>query len=108
MIAAVGCAVIFVFLIIFGLIRSSERYLIILRGPLDADGAVDKLVDEKFGGKARLVVHNTGHGECEFIYEVTDKMLDAAGKNGNVIEYFRKNSELETINIVAQSDEISR
>ena len=108
MIAAVGCAVIFIFMILFGLIRSAERYLIILKGPLNSDASVGKLVDEKFGGKARLVVHNTGNGECEYIYEITDKMLDSAGKNGNVIEYFRKNSDLQIINIVAQSDEISR
>lgn len=108
MIAAVGCAVIFVFLIIFGLVRSSERYLIILRGTLSSDSMVERSVDEKFGGKARLVVHNTGNGECEYIYEITEKMLDNAGKSANVIEYFRKNTGLETVNIVAQTDEISR
>ncbi|MCR5420276.1 MAG: DUF4956 domain-containing protein [Lachnospiraceae bacterium] len=108
MIAAVGCAVIFIFLIIFGLIRSSERYLIILRGSLESDKSIGAVVDEKFKGKARLVVHNTGTQDCEYIYEITEKMLDAAGKSGNLIEYLRNNSKVDTVNIVAQTDEISR
>ncbi len=108
MIAAVGCAVIFLFLLIFGMVRNSERYLIIITGKLNVDSTISRLADEKFSGKARLVVHNTGSEDCEYIYEVSEKQLDAASKNGDIINFFRNNAELESVNIVSQSDEISR
>ena len=55
----------------------------------------------------------------EAIEDIPDSLIDAMIRKfdenddhemvwGNVIEYFRKNSDLEIINIVAQSDEISR
>ncbi len=108
MIAAVGATVIFAFLILFGLIRNDERYLLIIRGPLTEDGKISNLADEKFKGKAKLVVHNTGEKDFEYIYELNDKQLDSANKTGDVIKYFRQNCTLYAVNVVCQNDEISR
>lgn len=107
-IAGVGTAVIFAWMLIFGFVRSNERYLIILRGNTTGGDNVERLMDDKFGGKARMRVRNTSGDNTEYIYEISEKQLVKAQKSGDVTAFFQDNSKLETVNIVCQNDEINR
>lgn len=51
LIAGVGTAVIFGWMLIFGFVKSNERYLIILRGENAGSENVGRLMDDKLGGK---------------------------------------------------------
>lgn len=108
LIAGVGTAVIFGWMLIFGFVKSNERYLIILRGEPAGGENVERLIDDKFGGKARMRVRNTSAGCTEYIYEVSEKQLNRAKKCGDVAEFFLSNAKLDTVNIVCQNDEINR
>lgn len=108
LIAGVGTAVIFGWMLIFGFVKSNERYLIILRGEPAGGENVERLIDDKFGGKARMRVRNTSAGCTEYIYEVSEKQLNRAKKSGDVAEFFLSNAKLDTVNIVCQNDEINR
>lgn len=108
LISSVGTAVIFCFMLIFGFVRSNERYLIVLRGRAECGEEVERLMNDKFSGKARLRVHNAASDGEEYIYEVSEKQLHLAGKSGSVTEFFLKTGKLEHVNIVCQNDEINR
>ncbi|MDC7286341.1 DUF4956 domain-containing protein [Blautia schinkii] len=108
LIAAVGTAVIFTFMLIFGLVQSNERYLVILKGNAESGESVEVLMDDKFQGKARLVVHTAMENSVEYIYEVSEKQLKKAKESGDIMKYFRENTKLDMVNIVCQNDEINR
>lgn len=108
MIAAVGAAVIFGFMLLFGMVQSNERYLIILRGNISDGEELENLMDDRFAGKAKLVVHNTTVGNTEYIYEVSESQLKKAKENGDFVKYIRDNIKIDTVNIVCQKDEINR
>ena len=108
LIAGAGTAVIFSLMLLFGFVRSNERYLLIRRGAPGCDSEVERMVEERFRGSARLRVHNAGAAYSEFIYEVSEKALNHAKKAGPVAEYFLTRGGLEAVNIVCQNDEINR
>ena len=108
LIAGVGAAVIFGFMLLFGLVQSNERYLLILRGGTECGETVENLVSDRFAGKARLVVNNTTASGTEYIYEISEKQLKKAKESGDLIKYFRSNASLNMVNIVCQNDEINR
>lgn len=107
-IAAVGTAVIFGMMLLFGMVQSNERYLIIARGSLDLGGSVESLMEQKFSGGARLRVRNTTRTTVEYIYEVSERQLTKAQKSGDVVAFLMENTGLDSVNVVCQNDEINR
>lgn len=108
LIAGVGTAVIFALMLVFGFVKSNERYLIVLRGGPECGEAVERMVDDKFRGGARLRVRNATSAGAEYIYEVSEKQLNDAQKSGPVADFFLKGAQLDAVNIVCQNDEINR
>ena len=107
LIAAIGSAVIFGLMLIFGFVRSNERYLIVFRGGVDCGESLENLVESKFQGKARLAVQNTTEDSVEYIYEISEQQLKKAKASGDIVQFFRSNVKLDMINIVCQNDEIN-
>lgn len=109
LIAGVGSAVIFGLMLIFGLVQSNERYLIVIRGDLECEKAVERMMDQKFNGGARLRVQNTTPASIEYIYEVSERQLYAANKRGgSVVSYLNDGAKLDAVNVICQNDEINR
>lgn len=108
LIAAIGTAVIFGLMLLFGFVRSNERYLLVLRGESGCDSEVEQMIQEKFHGKARLRVHNATTTHIEYIYEISEEQLNSANRAGSLTEYFLACEKLNTVNIVCQNDEINR
>lgn len=108
LIAGVGSAVIFGLMLILGFVRSNERYLIVIRGSAECAHPVDRLIDQKFNGAARLRVQNTTPTTAEFIYEVSESQLRAANKSGDVVAFLHSGVKLDAVNVICQNDEINR
>lgn len=108
MMAGIGTCVIFLLMMLFGAVKSNERYLLVIRGHRKEIVQIEKLVDEKFKGTARLRVSNTAKDNVEYIYELSEKMLNAVKKDGPIADYFYKNVEVTSVNLVCQNDEINR
>lgn len=108
LIAAIGTAVIFGLMLLFGFVRSNERYLLVLRGESGCDAEVEQMISEKFNGQARLRVHNASTAHAEYIYEISEEQLNNANRAGSLTEYFLACEKLNTVNIVCQNDEINR
>ena len=108
LIAAIGSAVVFVILLLLGRIRSDTRRLLIIRGARNTVRSIEAVVFEFFSGKANLRVKNTTNDWVEFIYELTSRQIDAAAKKGKFItERLYQIENIEYVNLVSQSDEIS-
>ena len=103
-----GVLVVFVILLLLGRIRSDTRRLLIIRGARNTERSIEAVVFEFFSGKANLRVKNTTNDWVEFIYELTSRQIDAAAKKGKFItERLYQIENIEYVNLVSQSDEIS-
>ena len=108
MIASVGSAVIFLVLVIFGFIKDNERYLIIVRGDKNKLGNVEQITEELFGKKFKLRVKNTTRDNEEYIFELSEKIIQASKKKNDIVAYYYDRAKADSVNIVCQNDEISR
>ena len=111
LIAAIGSALIFVFLILFGFIRNNERIMVIVNCTPGAGEEVEKHMGNLFGGRAALRVHNRAVKTQteEFIYEISDKQLKRSEKrNGKLVRNLSGIEGISSISMVRQDDEISQ
>ena len=75
MIAVLGSVVIFLLMLVLGNIQGNNRYLLIVRGGAAAGEKIEQAVQEVYGGKARLCVKNSARESVEYIYELSQKLL---------------------------------
>lgn len=111
LIAAIGSALIFAFLILFGFIRDNGRIMVIVNGEPEAGEEVEKHMGNLFGGKAALRVHNRAVKTQteEFIYEISDKQLKKSEKrNGKLVRNLSGIEGITSVSIVRQDDEINQ
>ncbi|MBU3114089.1 DUF4956 domain-containing protein [Clostridium lacusfryxellense] len=109
MIAGVGSAVIFLFLLIFGLVKTNDRFLLVVRGTRECGEYIENTVSSQYNGKARLRVKNTSAQTVEYIFELSQVMIKAANKNEEPIsDILYKKEGISNVNMVCQNDEINR
>jgi len=108
LIALIGSAIIFLFLLLFGVLRDGERTLIIVHTTGDLT-AVRNAVEEFMEKKVSLLVQNStpSTGDGEMIFECAGAELMKQEKaNGPVAEFLGKMPEVKRISIVKQEDEV--
>lgn len=107
-VAGIGSAVIFVILLILGRVRNENRMLLIIRAANEKALDIEGIVSQYYNQKAILKVKNTTPSHVELIYEMTRKVYMNSYKNEKEItEYLYSQGNVEYVNLVAQSDEIS-
>ena len=108
LVAAIGSAVTFIVLLIFGLIKSDNRMLIIIRAARSRQASIQAHLFAMFKRKAILRVRNTDDENIEFIYEINQNLLRKAEEKGeNLIDSIYNLGGVEYVNIVMQNDEVS-
>ena len=70
-IAVLGALVIFVFLLLFGRIKNTDRLLLVIRGGRKEERDIESTVFKYFQGKVNLRVKNTDKDNVEIIYELS-------------------------------------
>lgn len=111
LIAGIGSFIIFLFLILFGIVRDNERILVVIRGETRTLEPMDACMSSLFEGKALLRVREQSVEEnrSEMIYEISDRMLQKAqgsGRScGNVIADI---DGVKSVSFVRQDDEINQ
>lgn len=117
-VAAVGSAIVFLVLLIFGRIRNEHRLLLIIRCDRDRESDVRRALFEYFPTPPTLKAENTTNESIEFLYELNRKMLDKAQARERVNAVASERSSrslaellyelggMDYVNIVEQSDEI--
>ncbi len=108
MVAGIGSAVVFIVLLLLGRVRNESRMLLIIRAAnnreLDLEGVVSRYYDQK----AMLKVKNTTPDSVELIYELTRKTyMDSYKNERDITDHLYSLGNVEYVNIVTQSDEIS-
>lgn len=109
LIAMLGSVIIFLFLVLFGFVRNTDRTLIIVRGGVGSLSEAEKVVDTVLERKAVRRVHNANIGaDGESIFETSSQLLKKCeSKNGSLEEKIAAIEGIKSISIVCQDDEIS-
>lgn len=111
MIAAIGSAVIFAFLLLFGFVRNNDRIMVMINGSSEAQEEIERRMEELYAGRALLRVHNVSLEEdaSEYIYEVSDKVMRRSEQsNGSLQKNMAEIKGVINISIVRQDDEINQ
>ena len=107
LVAAVGSSAIFLIFLIMGAIRSDNRMLLIIRAKRSRCENIESQVFRYFGTGAVLRVKNTTEENAEYIYELSRKILEKVQKQHPALtDDFYNLGQIESVNIVAQSDEV--
>lgn len=108
LVACVGSCVVFVVLLLLGRVRNENRILLIVRGARSKESAIEGVVFEYFNRKALLRVKNTTDDAVEIIFEMSRKVYNLSYKQDKgIIEKLYDLNNIEYVNIVVQSDEVS-
>lgn len=108
-VAAIGSAVIFLFLLIFGVIKANDRFLLIIHADREAEKEIEQTVMTSFKGKEMIRVKNTTAKKVEYIYELSQRLMKKAqARNISITEALYQIESVEAVNIVCQNEEISR
>lgn len=111
LIAGIGTFIIFLFLALFGVVRDNERIMVVVRMDVEAVETVENAMISLFEGKAILRVDNQSVEDksAEVIYEVSDKMMNAAQKkNGVCSKLLSEIDGVKSVSFVRQDDEINQ
>lgn len=108
LVATVGSGILFIVLILFGKVKNENRILIVVSGSLSLERDIEGIIFQTFNGKAIQRVKNTTKDTIEEIFEVSRKdyqktLLD----DESIVKKIYKLGNINYVNIVTQSDEIS-
>lgn len=107
-VAAAGSTAVFVVLLFLGSIRNDSRVLIIIRGGRSIENQVESLIYKSFNHKAMLRVKNTTQDSMEYIYEVTDRILEKTQKETpDLVNIIYSIGNINYVNFVKQNDDIA-
>lgn len=118
-VAAIGSILVFLILFIMGRVKNEYRTLLIIRGKRRKENEIRRFVFESMTKTPVLKAENTTEDTVEFIYEIDRRALmkfedterEEAAKDDREAESFTdklyKLGDIEYVNIVVQSDEIS-
>ena len=82
--------------------------LLIIRAANEKELDLEGIVSRYYQEKAVLKVKNTTPANVELIYELTRKVyMDGYKNEKDITEYLYSQGNVEYVNLVAQSDEIS-
>ena len=107
-VGGVGSAVVFLVLLFLGRVRNENRMLLIIRAANAKELDLEGVISRYYNNKALLKVKNTTPETVELIYELTRKVYMESYKNeSDITEHLYALGNVEYVNIVTQSDEIS-
>lgn len=108
LVASLGSAIVFILFLILGRIKNDNRMLLIIRGARSNELRIEGLIFQYFQQKATLRAKNTSVNTVEYIYELSKKTLEKAGKDQkSITDAIYALGDIDYFNIVMQNDEIS-
>lgn len=108
-IASFGTGIIFLFLLIFGYVKSNNRYLLIIHGSSNVEEEVEKSILIHYDGNAKLRVKNTTSDRVEYIFELSEKVIEKSSTKELSINKILYNIDgINSVNIVCQNEDINQ
>ena len=105
-VAIIGTVFIFVLLVVFGMVQDNQRYLLVIRAGREKEKEIVKAVNDFYGNKAELRVNNSTVETTEFIYELSQKLINQTKEKGSITEILYGIESVASVNVVAQNDEM--
>ena len=105
-VAIVGSVFIFVLLVVFGMVQDNQRFLLVIRAGREKEKEIISAVNEFYGNKAELRVNNSTVETTEFIYELSQKLINKTKSKGSISEVLYGIETVTSVNVVAQNDEM--
>ena len=105
-VAVIGTVFIFVLLVVCGMVQDNQRFLLVIRAGREKEKDIMKAVNEFYGNKAELRVNNSTVETTEFIYELSQKLIDKTKAKGSISEVLYGIETVASVNVVAQNDEM--
>lgn len=108
-IALLGTGVIFLFLLIFGAVKSNDRFLLVIHAGREIESEIERTILTVYSGQAKMRVKNTTPKRTEYIYELSQKMIDkASARSLSITDQLYEIEGVEGVNLICQNEEISR
>jgi uncharacterized membrane protein YhiD involved in acid resistance len=110
LVAGIGTAVLFFFLLLFGAVRRNDQFLLIVRGAREAEQSIETKVCQYFDNKAQIKLLHSAEDEVEYIFALSETMLAAAKKRqpASIVDVLRLTDGVRAVQLVSQNDEINR
>ena len=111
MIAIMGSVFVFVFLMLFGVVRENERVLIVIRGTEAGLNSADRVITQHYSRHAVLRVNNLSisEGTGEAIYEIANNVKEKYDRHGGTVQSKLYGMEgLDSVSVVRQEEDISQ
>ena len=107
--AAIGTGTIFLTMLVMGTIKANDRYLLIIRGAPASSSQIEEAVLLQYEGKALLRVRNEGTEDVEYIYELSQRILEEGKrKSMDIHEALFLLEGVNHVDLVCQNEEMSR
>ena len=107
--AAIGTGIIFLTMLVMGTIKANDRYLLIIRGAPASSSQIEEAVLLQYEGKALLRVRNEGTEDVEYIYELSQGILEEGKrKSMDIHEALFLLEGVNHVDLVCQNEEMSR
>lgn len=107
--AAIGTGIIFLTMLVMGTIKANDRYLLIIRGASASSSQIEEAVLLQYEGKALLRVRNEGTEDVEYIYELSQRILEEGKrKSMDIHEALFLLEGVNHVDLVCQNEEMSR
>ena len=107
--AAIGTGIIFLTMLVMGTIKANDRYLLIIRGAPASSSQIEEAVLLQYEGKALLRVRNEGTEDVEYIYELSQRILEEGKrKSMDIHEALFLLEGVNHLDLVCQNEEMSR
>lgn len=111
LIAGIGTFIIFIFLMVFGIVRNNERIMVVIKADSEMPKEINKDIIAFFAGKVSMRVQsaNKETNQAELIYEVSEKVLKKREKlNGSIVSLFSEKEGIRSISLIRQEEEINQ
>ena len=110
MLVSIGSVFLLLFLLLTRQVLPDNRKLLIVRGSLDQQDAIEWVVEEYFQKSAHQVVKSASGESFELVYGISAGKLKKAGEK-NMVDIIQKLMNVEGVysaNLVEQTDDIGR
>ena len=108
LVACVGSSTVFIMLLLLGRVRNENRILIMIKADRTKEMAIEGIIFDYFNKKAVLRVKNASGKDIDFILKIKKKIYSLSYKHDqSITDKIYSLGDIEYVNIITQSDEIS-
>lgn len=110
MLVGAGSISLFLFMLLTKQDMDDKQKLLIVQGNQEVQSQIEAMVDTYFGGKAAQIMSSAATGGCELIYSLKSRTLKKANERNvsDIVKQLSKVEGISRVNLVDQSDDISR